>query len=142
MDRSAEPDAARDEGPRSSDGKGPSRQRGEPGSVSGGSSGRPPQETRRKRANEQRYAGWGDGIERAFCARANRLLPEAFPVASHAGAATIPATIVARRPDSLLLCTFSHHGPHLWPDGELVDDGPAMPPATGETTEDPGGNKR
>ncbi|MDF3043718.1 MAG: hypothetical protein K0Q71_6424, partial [Thermomicrobiales bacterium] len=29
------------------------------------------------------------------------------------------------RHDGLLLCTFSHHGPHLWPDGELVDDGPA-----------------
>ena len=98
----------------------------------GGSPGRPPQDTRRKRGNEQRYAGWGDGIERVYCARAEQFLPEVFPVASHAGAATIPATIVARRPDGLLLCTFSHHGPHVWPDGELVDDGPAMPSATGE----------
>ena len=103
-----------------------------PSQAPGGSPGRPPQDTRRKRGNEQRYAGWGDGIERVYCARAEQFLPEAFPVASHAGAATIPATIVARRPDGLLLCTFSHHGPHVWPDGELVDDGPAMPSATGE----------
>ena len=142
MDPSAEPDEARDEGPRSIDGKGPPRQRGEPGNVSGGPSGRPPQETRRKRANEQRYAGWGDGIERAFCARANQLLPEAFPVASHAGTAIIPATIVGRRPESLLLCTFSHHGPHRWPDGELVDDEPATFPATGETAANPGSTQR
>jgi hypothetical protein len=60
-----------------------------------------------------------------YCAGAEHALPEIFPVASHAGAATIPATVVARRPDGLLLCTFSHDGPHLWPDGELVDDGPA-----------------
>ena len=51
-----------------------------------------------------------------------QILPETFPVESHAGAATIAATIVARRPGSLLLCTFSHHGPHAWPDGEVVDD--------------------
>jgi hypothetical protein len=49
-------------------------------------------------------------------------LPETFPVESHAGAATIAASIVARRPNGLLLCTFSHHGPHAWPDGEVVED--------------------
>jgi hypothetical protein len=112
--------------------EGPSRQRAEPGNVPGGSARRPSQDNRRKRANEQRYAGWGDEIERAYCARAAQSLPEAFPVASHGGVATIAATIVARRPDALLLCTFSHHGPHAWPDGEIVDHGPAMPPATGE----------
>ena len=73
-------------------------------------------------------------MERVSCARAAQFLPETFPVTSHSGAATIAATIVARRPDGLLLCTFSHHGAHVWPDGELVADGPAMPPATGETT--------
>jgi hypothetical protein len=72
-------------------------------------------------------------MERMYCARAEQFLPESFPVASHAGAATIPATIVARRPDRLLLCTFSHHGPHVWPDGELAGDGPAMSSATSET---------
>jgi hypothetical protein len=101
--------------------------------VSGGSPGRPPQDTRRKRGSEQRYAGWGDEIERVYCGRAEHLLPENFPVASHAGAATIPATIVAKRPDGVLLCTFSHHGPHVWPDGELVGDGPTMPSAASET---------
>ena len=71
-------------------------------------------------------------MERVYCARAEQFLPQVFPVASHVGAATIPATIVARHPDGLLLCTFSHHGPHVWPDGELVDEGPTMPSATRE----------
>ena len=44
--------------------------------------------------------------------------------------------IVARRPDALLLCTFSHHGPHSWPDGELVADGPVMVATTVESAED------
>jgi len=135
VDPSAGPIAAREEGPASTD-NGPARKRTEPSSASGGAPRRPPQDNRRKRANEQRYAGWGDGIERVVCARAEQILPETFPVASHAGAATIPATIVARRPDALLLCTFSHHGPHSWPDGELYEDGPAMITATDEVTED------
>ena len=71
-------------------------------------------------------------MERVYCARAEQFLPQVFPVASHAGAATIPATIVARHPDGLLLCTFNHHGSHVWPDGELADEGSAMPSATGE----------
>lgn len=125
VDPSTEPGQAKDEGPRPPNSQGPARQRGEPSNVSGGSPGRSPQDTRRKRGNGQRYASWGDGIERMYCAGAEHALPEIFPVASHAGAATIPATVVARRPDGLLLCTFSHDGPHLWPDGELVDDGPA-----------------
>lgn len=134
VDSSAEPNRARDEGPRTLDRKAPSRQRGEPSNIAGGPPGRPPQDTRRKRGNEQRYAGWGDGLDRVYCARAAQSLPETFPVAPHAGAATIPAVVVARRQDSLLLCTFSHHGPHLWPDGAVVDDGTVIPAATRETT--------
>jgi hypothetical protein len=137
VDPSAGPGGARNEGPRPTDHKGASRQRAEPSNVPGGSPRRPPQDNRRKRANEQRYAGWGDSTERVFCARSKQILPEVFPVASHAGAPTVPATIVARRPDGFLLCTFSHHGPHLWPDGELVDDESTNVPATRETAEDP-----
>ncbi len=133
MDSSAEPGQAHNDEPRPPGRAGPSRQRGEPSNVPDGLPGRLPQDTRRKRGNEQRYAGWGDGIERVYCAHAAHFLPESFPVASHAGAATSPATIVAQRPDLLLLCTFSHHGPHVWPDGELVGDGPAVPSATSET---------
>jgi hypothetical protein len=53
-------------------------------------------------------------------------------VESHAGAATIAAAIVARRPESILLCTFSHHGSHVWPDGEVVEDDSLMTVATSE----------
>jgi hypothetical protein len=121
---------------RPTDRQDPSRQRTEPSNVAGGSPRRLTQDHRRKRTNEERYAGWGDGIDRAYCARDQHSLPETFPVASHSGAATISATIVARRPDGFLLCTFSHHGPHFWPDGEVVDDEPDMVPATAEATED------
>jgi hypothetical protein len=138
VDQSAGLGEVRDEGPGLTDRKGPPRQRAEPGNLPSGSPGRPPQDNRRKRGSEQRYAGWRDGIERVYCARSRQLLPEVFPVASHAGTATMPAATVARRAENLLLCTFSHHGPHIWPDGELVDDGPAMVRATSETAEDPG----
>lgn len=133
MDSSAETGQARNDQLRPPGRPGPSRQGGEASNIPGGSSGRLPQDTRRKRGNDQRYAGWGDGIERVFCARAEHFLPERFPVASHAGAATILATIVAQRSDAILLCTFSHHGQHLWPDGELVGDGPAIPAAASES---------
>ena len=132
MDTTAEPGQPRGEGPRPTDDKSPSRQRGEPSNDPGGSPARSPQDTRRKPGNEQRYAGWGDGTERVYCARAEQFLPETFPVASHAGAATIPATIVAQRPGGVLLCTFSHHGPHAWPNDELAEDGADMISATGE----------
>ncbi|MBW3633537.1 MAG: hypothetical protein KY456_10985 [Chloroflexi bacterium] len=134
MDGSAERGRARDEGTRPPDRKGPTQQRGEPGSAPGvgAPSGRTPQDSRRRRGSDQRYAGWGDGIERVYCSRAAHFLPATFPVESHSGAATIAAAIVARRPDILLLCAFSHHGPHAWPNGEIVEDGPAMTTITGE----------
>jgi len=83
------------------------------------------EEPRRKRANsERRYVGWNDGIERAFCVHVEHELPSAFPIQSRSGVATIPATIVGRRPDAMLLCTFDHAGPHVWPDGEIAVDEP------------------
>ena len=134
MDGSAERGRARDEGTSPPDRKGPTRQRGEPGSApsAGASSGRTSQDSRRRRGNDQRYAGWSDGIERAYCSRAAQFLPATFPVESHAGAATIAAAIVARRPDILLLCPFSHYGPHAWPDGEVVEDDLVVTEATGK----------
>ena len=83
---------------------------------------RPPGEGRRKRPAESRYAGWGDGIDREFCARAEHFIPATFPVASHSGAATIGAAVVARRPGAYLLCSFSHCGAHVWPDGDVMHD--------------------
>ena len=103
--------------------KGPSRIRGDFTGEGNDASGRPLEETRRKRPPAQRYIGWNDGIERAWCIRAGHLLPSTFPVASHAGAAVIPPTVVARRSDAILLCIFDHLGAHAWPDGELVDVG-------------------
>ena len=95
-----------------------SRPRGDGGSQPGGGA-KPPQEPRRKRG-EQRYAGFGDEIERAYCLRGMRFFPATFPVESHAGAAIIPRHVVARRPGALLFCTYAHAGEHMWPDGEIV----------------------
>ena len=52
----------------------------------------------------------------------SHFLPSTFPVASHTGAATIRATVVARRVDTYLLCTYDHCGPHVWPGGDVVSD--------------------
>lgn len=78
---------------------------------------------RRRRSPERRPAGWGDGVERFACARDGDRLPSTFPVESRTGVATIPATVVARRAGALLLCRFTHGGPHQWPDGEEGGDG-------------------
>jgi hypothetical protein len=134
VDGSAERGRARDEGSSPPDRKGPTRQRGESGIApgAGASSGRAPQDSRRRRGNDQRHAGWGDGLQRAFCSRAEHSLPTTFPVESRAGAATIAGAVVAHRPDILLLCPFSHHGPHAWPDGEVVENDLAVTEATGK----------
>ena len=94
-------------------------------------SSRPAPEGRRKRSADQRYAGWNDGLERTFCALATHALPTTFPVASHSGIATIAPAVVAHRPDALLLCTFTHCGPHVWPDGEAADE-----PSPGDSAND------
>lgn len=81
---------------------------------------RQPEDARRRRGGERRFAGWGDGVERLACAR-NAAHPAAgFPVESRTGSAVIPLTVVARRTDAILLCTFDHAGDHMWPDGEAV----------------------
>jgi hypothetical protein len=81
----------------------------------------PGEEGRRRRSNA-RYVGWGDGLDREYCDRMSHCLPRTFPVATHSGAATIRPTVVARRADTYLLCTYDHCGPHMWPDGGIVSD--------------------
>ena len=103
---------------------GPARPRGAGGFA--GNMPRPSDESRRKRTSERRYVAWGDGVERASCARATFLLPQTFPVASHPGVATIPAVVVARRAEAVLLCDFSHDGDHVWPDGEVAGEEPSV----------------
>ncbi len=66
-------------------------------------------------------SGFGDGIERAYCAHFRPALPAAFPVQHRTGLATIPPVVVDRRPTALLLCNCLHRGPHSWPNGDPVD---------------------
>jgi hypothetical protein len=88
---------------------------------------RPPQESRRKRG-EHRASSWGDDIDRAWCTKALAFLPETFPAESHAGAATIPPTIVERRDQMVLLCNYSHSGEHEWPALNALLRGGDTPP--------------
>jgi len=115
--------------------RGSARPRDEQSGAAGSSPPRPPSDTRRKRPSEGRYAGWRDGLEREFCAHAERLLPTTFPVASHTGVATIAMAVVARRSSALLLCTYSHCGAHAWPDGEIVEVAVSTNPALDELCE-------
>lgn len=122
MDTSGDTPRIPAEGSKPAERKAAPRPRPEPGHSAAGSPPRAAPDGRRKRPAEGRYTGWGDGLDRVACARAERILPTSFPVASHPGAATIAMAIVARRPDALLLCGFSHCGAHVWPDGEIVED--------------------
>jgi len=88
---------------------------------------RPPQEPRRKRG-EQRASSWGDGIDRAWCAKSLAILPETFPVESHSGVATIAPRVVDRRDQAVLLCNFSHSGDHEWPAVMALLEGGESPP--------------
>ncbi len=82
-------------------------------------------EDRRKRKAQaparSALSGYGDGIERAYCAHFWHELPAAFPVQHRTGLATIPPVVVDRRPSALLLCNCLHRGPHSWPNGDPVD---------------------
>jgi len=66
--------------------------------------------------------GFGDGVERAFCLSMCHVPPPAFPVQHRTGVAALAPTVVARRPDAILLCDCEHEGPHSWPDGEITGD--------------------
>ena len=95
---------------------------------------RPPQEPRRKRG-DQRSSAWGAGLDRAWCTSALTLLPESFPVASVAGAATIAPTVVDRREQMILLCNHSHSGEHTWPAVSTLIQGGDTPRETDDAEE-------
>jgi hypothetical protein len=111
----------------SGDGRQPAGQRAKGGPTRrGGKPAETEERRRRKPAGERRSpAGFGDGIDRAFCLSFSHRTPPAFPVQSRGGIATITPVVVARRTDSILLCDLEHEGDHSWPDGETVrgDDG-------------------
>ena len=79
----------------------------------------------RRRGERRAYAGFGDEVERAYCAAFCHVPPPAFPVQHRTGMTTLRAAVVARREGAILLCDGAHPGEHRWPDGE------AVPPPTG-----------
>ncbi len=83
-----------------------------------------PPDRRRKRSGggERRQgAGFGDEVERAFCAHFRQAMPETFPVQHRHNLATRKAVAVARRDGLILYCDSVHPGGHAWPDGSLID---------------------
>ena len=113
--------ATRDEGrsaeaPPTPAGSGGGRQQSAPGRGPGRGGG----DDSRRRRGERRPAGFGDGIERAFCAALRHVPPPGFPVQHRTGVATLRRVVVARRADAVLYCDGEHPGPHWWPDGDEV----------------------
>ena len=110
-------------------GGGPGRGRGRPNGEQEARTGA--SEGRRRGGERRSYAGFGDGVERAFCANFRHLPPPGFPVQHRGGAATLRPVLVARREDAMLFCDGAHPGAHRWPDGEPV-------PTATEAAEDVG----
>ena len=77
----------------------------------------------RRRGERRAYAGFGDEVERAYCAAFYHVPPPGFPVQHRTGMTTLRAAVVDRREGAVLLCDGAHAGDHRWPDGE------AAPPA-------------
>lgn len=92
---------------------------GRPGGRSGGGGGgaagvlRPPEQGR-TRKHAGRYAGWGDGVDRVWCAARVHHPAPGFPAQARA-AATRPIVVVDRREGEVLLCDGEHWGDHRWP---------------------------
>jgi len=80
-------------------------------------------DSRWKRSSDRKPAGFGDTIERAYCAASVHVVPPSFPVQHRTGVATLRPVVVASRPGSLLICDSGHPGPHRWPDGDIAEDG-------------------
>jgi hypothetical protein len=94
-----------------------SRSGGKPGFGAGAAPGNPRAQesgasSRRKSSN--RYAGWGDGIDRVWCTARLQEPAQGFPVHSRI-AATRPVVVVDRREGEVLLCDGEHWGDHRWP---------------------------
>lgn len=79
------------------------------------------QNRQRPRGDRGVMAGFGDGIERAFCAAVVTQPPRAFPVQHRTGVSVVQPVIVARGERSVLFCDCEHAGPHIWPNGEFVE---------------------
>ncbi len=87
-----------------------------------GSEGSPDRRRRRGGGSERRQgAGFGDEVERAFCAHFRQAMPETFPVQHRHTLATRKAIVVARREGIILYCDGVHPGGHAWPDGSLIE---------------------
>jgi hypothetical protein len=76
----------------------------------------------RPRGERSSMAGFGDGIERAVCSAVFHRLPSVFPASQRPGATTIKLVAVATTGSALLLCDGRHEGPHVWPNGDVVDE--------------------
>ena len=77
----------------------------------------------RPRNDRNAMSGFGDGIERAFCIGIVASPPRSFPAQHRSGLAVLTPVVVAREESSMLYCDCEHDGPHIWPNGDIVDTG-------------------
>lgn len=121
----------------------PPRSRGGPErSRDGGDGGRRPgreaKDDRRRRKPPgagRAQEGFGDDLDRVFCASYRRHLPSAFPVQERTGVAVRPVREVGRRAGAVLLCDCAHDGPCFWPGESSPLQRGAAPVARGQTSE-------
>ncbi len=76
---------------------------------------------RKKGSLAQRYAGWGDPVDRQWCAAATHEPPQGFPPPAQRAATVVPIA-VARRPGAVLICDGLHAGPCHWADFDPVSE--------------------
>lgn len=107
----------------------PSGEQGQPRKKrgSGKRGGRPPEQSEggrpsRARGEKSVMSGFGDGLDRAVCSAVVHQLPSVFPANHRSGLASGRLLTVARKADALLLCDGRHDGPHVWPNGDLVNE--------------------
>jgi hypothetical protein len=76
----------------------------------------------RPRSSERTGAnGFRDGLDHASCVAMTFTPSPTGIVFARTGVATMVAGIVARRDDAVLHCDRQHSGPHVWPDGQVVE---------------------
>jgi len=69
----------------------------------------------------------------SYCLFHRVRLPDRYPVQPRPEMAARPPAVVATREGETLLCGCEHAGPHLWPDGDDVEDSDSSAAETVET---------
>jgi hypothetical protein len=76
----------------------------------------------RPRSSERTGAnGFRDGLDHSSCIAMTFTPSPTGVIYGRTGVATMVAGVVARRDAAVLHCDRQHAGPHVWPDGQVVE---------------------